>query len=96
VRHRVPSHFNWSLTPSIEQLLQGRYYRLELTLCDSFLPRRLNITAQYLILLVCREEKNTLIDKDAAYVVIALFLCSKKKKKIRLLSKDRYKRRPQY
>jgi hypothetical protein len=29
-------------------------------------------------------------------VVIALFLCSKKKKKIRLLSKDRYKRRPQY
>jgi hypothetical protein len=38
---------------------------------------------------VYQEEKNALTDQDAAYVVIALVLCLKKKKKIRFFSEDR-------
>ena len=57
-----------------EQPLEGRYYRLELTLRNTFLTRRLSITVQYFMLLVCQDEKNTLTDKDAAGVSV-FFSC---------------------
>lgn len=37
--------------------LDGQNYCLELTMCDVFLPRRLNLTVQYFLAFVRNDEK---------------------------------------